>query len=179
MKKFIAVAAVAATILGGSLTAATAASATPAAPTATRIVIYTGTVNETGNPALNKPTDIFTNDDGILIDSTAVCECVSSAGGAASASGWRYKLRPLSVTMPRFTWSRLLTGGQHAPVLVTNLTSVTGKWAYLGKGTYTPTCLTWDYGKAHEYVGLEEYTARVFTWTKVASAGKCPANGNI
>ncbi len=173
MLAFPAVAAVAATVLSGSVAAATAASA--ASPTATRVVIYTGVTNETGGPVKQSlttwtisasPEEIYTDNDGFLIENT------NGDNGAANESEWRYRPRPLDVVLPKFTWAMPVGGGTRVGVPATNLEPV-GKWAYLGNGTYTPLCMTWTAIREHEYITVHEYTANIFTWTKIANASEC------
>jgi hypothetical protein len=175
MKKLLATAAVAATVLSGSVAAATSASA--ALPAATRVVIYAGVANRTGGPVKQSrttwtisasPNEIYTDNDCFLIENT------TPANGAGNESEWHYRPQSLAVVLQKFTWAMPIGGGQHVGVSATNLESA-GKWAYLGNGTYTPLCMTWTVGggKIHEYITVHEYTANVFTWTKIASASKC------
>ena len=178
MKKFLVAAAGAVAL--GAVAAGTANAAPAAAPEATRVVIFAGVGNTTGGPenqprttwtVSDKPARIVTNNDGTLVEDTSLKSPLGAC--ARECAEWWYLPHPLHLQLLEFYWDKP-DGGAH--VLASDLLPAgsLNSWEYLGKGTYTPLCLTWQADGQANYIALHEYTKGNYTWTKIANDTKCP-----
>jgi hypothetical protein len=176
---------VAAAVAAGVMVLATAAGTASAAPgttgpAATRVVIYAGSGDQTGGPEGQSrtgpwsvdahPAVLYTSNDGTLVEDTAL---TGSIGACPKDCGyWWYKPHPLGVQLLKFYWDE--PDGAHA--LSYNLVPVgsLASWAYLGNGTYTPLCMSWQTGNQPHYIGLHEIKAKDYIWQKIANPSDCP-----
>jgi hypothetical protein len=143
-------------------------------PTPTKIVLFQGggstkEIGPAGQVAgqwtiSTEPAKIVTTNDGTLEQSSDV------PGGCDFSSGcgdWRYDPRPSAVQDLEFYWVE--PGGQK--VYANDLAALTGnnsQWHSLGKGVYTPLCMSWVVVSGNtstlHYIELNLTTHK---WTKV------------